>query len=524
VRRAFTGVHLDPSGSDVTPAGQARESTYDVVVIGAGMGGLTAGALLARAGKKVLVVEAGAAPGGHARAIRSGPYTFDGCDHLTWGCEESTPFGPGLIDAVLRHLGVRDQCEFVRMADPIFETRFPGLTLAVPYGREAYLEAHIRQFPGEAVGLRRLAELHAAILRELTAFPVKPRARDLFSTRRFPTVLRYRNATMRDVIDRELTDPRLKDVYATWSSWIGPPPSEASFLAWGSMMAAYVEDGAFYPLGGFQRLANAVAAGIKMAGGELLLGTQVTRIHADRRRIVGVELASGQRVAAPVVITNIDARQTFGTLLGPDHVPGRYRRRLRRMRVSPSHVVLYAATDLDVGSLGVPHDVTLFPRWSHERTSPGSHGEIAWLSILIPTLKDPSLAPPGEHLVILKALQPDSSDGAAPDDPFAEEMLEFAEKVLPGLRQHLKFVHESASGTRSGSRLRSVGPIYGWATTPGQMGVRRLPQETPLAGLFLVGHWTQPAHGLWTVMLSGIRATRLVLGASISSPAVPLRL
>jgi phytoene dehydrogenase-like protein len=84
--------------------------------------------------------------------------------------------------------------------------------------------------------------------------------------------------------------------------------------------------------------------------------------------------------------------------------------------------------------------------------------------------------------------------------------------------------YESASGTRSGSRLRSVGPIYGWATTPDQMGVRRLPQETPLAGLFLVGHWTQPAHGLWTVMLSGIRASRLVLGASISSPAVPLRL
>jgi phytoene dehydrogenase-like protein len=76
----------------------------------------------------------------------------------------------------------------------------------------------------------------------------------------------------------------------------------------------------------------------------------------------------------------------------------------------------------------------------------------------------------------------------------------------------------------SGSRLRLVGPIYGWATTPRQTGFRRLPQETLVGGLVLTGPWTQPAHGLWTVMMSGIRAARMVLGVATSSPAVPLRL
>jgi phytoene dehydrogenase-like protein len=85
-------------------------------------------------------------------------------------------------------------------------------------------------------------------------------------------------------------------------------------------------------------------------------------------------------------------------------------------------------------------------------------------------------------------------------------------------------VYESRSGTGSGSRLRLVGPIYGWATTPRQIGVRRLPQETPVVGLFLAGHWAQPAHGLVPVMMSGIRVARIVLGASTSAPAVPLRL
>jgi prolycopene isomerase len=515
---------IDASEAEVVPAGQARDSRYDVVVIGAGMGGLTAGALLARAGKKVLVLEAGSAPGGHAQVIRTGPYTFDSCDHLTWGCEEATPFGPGLIDAVLRHLGVRDRCEFVRMADPIYEARFPGLTLPVPSGREAYVDAHARQFPAEGAALRRLAELHAAILRELNALPVKPRARDLLSIRRFPAVFRYRNATMRDVIDHELTDPRLKDLYATLWPWIGPPPTQASFLAFAGMMAAYVEDGAYYPVGSFQRLADAVATGLTTAGGELLLGVPVTRILADRRRVVGVELTGGQLIRAPVVISNVDARETFGEMLGQDHVPVRYRRRLQRMAVSPLWVALYAATDLDVGSLEVPHDVTLSTRWGHGQSGAASPDEIAELSVLIPTLKDRSLAPPGEHLVILKTIAPATWDATAGDRSFADRMLELAERVLPDLRRHLTFVYESPSGTDSGSRLRLVGPIYGFATTPGQIGVRRLPQETPVAGLFLAGHWTQPAHGLVPVMSSGIRVTRIVLGASTSAPAVPLQL
>ena len=83
------GNHFALSDSKVEVADRARESTYDVVVIGGGIGGLTAGALLARAGKKVLVVEAQAQPGGYAGAIRAGEYTFDRADHLIMGCEEA---------------------------------------------------------------------------------------------------------------------------------------------------------------------------------------------------------------------------------------------------------------------------------------------------------------------------------------------------------------------------------------------------------------------------------------------------
>lgn len=513
----------EPSGSREQGGGQARDSAYDVVVIGGGMGGLTAGALLAHAGKKVLVAEVEAQPGGYARALRHGPYTFDRADHLIWGCEQTGPFGPGLIDAMLRHLGVRDKCEFIRMDDPMYVSHLPGLTVAVPGGREAYLEAHVRQFPGEAAGLRRLAELNAQIYREFLAFPAKPGVSDLLvMPRRFPALFRYRNATMSDVIDRELTDPRLRAVYATLWSWIGPPPRQASFLLWAIMMAGYVDDGACYVRGSYQRLADAVAAGLAGASGELLLGRRVTRILAQARRVQGVELDNGQRIRTPVVISAIDPRDTFGKLLGPGQVPARFLRRLQRAQVAHSILALYAATDLDVRALGAQHDTMVYTIWDPDQAyAKAMAGELTGLSVLIPTLKDAALAPPGEHLVILKTFAPAHRTEAA-DRDLADRMLELAEQVLPGLRRHLTFVYDTGGETGAGHRLHLMEPYCGWANTPQQSGPRRLPQQTPVSGLLLAGEWTQPGHGIWTVMASGIRAARLVLGVPASAPSMPL--
>jgi len=510
-----------------TTARQARDSTYDAVVIGAGIGGLTAGALLARAGRKVLVVEAEAQPGGFARALRRGPYTFDWADHLIMGCAPEGPFGPGVIDAVLRHLGVRDQCQFVRMESPFYVAHYPGLTLSIPGGREAFLEAHLRHFPSEAAGLRRLVETSAEIYREVLRFPTTARIWDLLLLpRRLPTVFRYRNATLKDLIDRELSDPRLKALYATLWTWIGSPPGRASFLTWAVMMASFVDDGAYYCQGSFQRLADALASGLTRAGGELLLGTRATRILTQGRGVEGVALEGGQRIRAAVVVSNMDARETFEKLLGPGQVPGRYLRRLRRMEPSPFALALYAATDLDPRALGAQHDTTLCTGWDHDRAYEAAlAGEVANLSILIPTLKDPSLAPPGQHLVILKAAAPtQAGQERASGGEFADRMLELAERVLPGLREHLTFVEESSPETGPRSRLDRMGPVYGWAVSPEQSAVRRLPQRTPVDGLILAGHWTQPGHGVSFVVASGVGAARLVLGRSTSAPLLPLAL
>ena len=510
-----------------TEATGARRSSYDIVVIGAGIAGLVAGALLARVGKAVLVVESDPQPGGYAQSLRHGEHVFDRADHLTWGAEPEGPLTPGLWDALLRYLDVRSECEFLRVDDPVYAARFPGLDVAVPSGQEPFLDAHLRLFPNDAAALRRLTELSVDIYLEMQQMPLNPGPLDLARMpRRFPLTWQYRSATLQDVLDAELTDARLKSACCALWYWIGTPPSRQPFLYWASMMTAFIQDGACYPRGGFQQLADALVIGLEKAGGELLTGMGASTIVVDGGRVGGVELSNGQRVTARAVVSTGDPRDTFGRLVPRGSLPGRYRRRLRRFTTSVSVYALYAATDLDVAGLGVHHDTSFYPKWDHDAIwQDGLDGKPSFLSVRIPTLTDPTLGPPGQHIVILKAMAPSTAGlGHAADEDRAASMLELAERVLPGLSEHLTYLDRLPPvGETPGSPLHLMGPIYGWEAISSQIGARRLAPRTPIKGLVLAGQWTQPGHGLVTVAQSGLGAARLILGKP-SAPPLPLNL
>jgi prolycopene isomerase len=292
------------------------------------------------------------------------------------------------------------------------------------------------------------------------------------------------------------------------------------------MMASYTEEGAFYCRGGFQGLADALAGALATHGGELVLETRVTKIHVADARVQSVSLESGQEIRAMVVISNIDARTTFQDLLEPSHVPSRYMRTLGRLEPSLSVLGLHIATDLDVHALGVPKVTMITPRDLDGAYTDALSGKVSGLGMHIPTVCDPSLAPPGEHLVILQALVPSEADDLSPSASarFAEGILELAESVLPSLRDHVTFVEGFSEEGSQQYPLHRFGPMYGWAASPQQVGPRRPPNRTPVEGLFLAGHWTQPGHGIWTVVLSGINVARLVLGRNAAECLWPFAL
>ena len=494
---------------------EASRDAYDAIVVGSGVGGLAVAALLARAGRDVLVVERHDRVGGYAHAFRRGRYLFDAAVHLVGGCAPVPYEGGGLLHRLLSSVGAVEDCDFVRV-DPFYSVGFPDAALEVPSGLDDFIRVHAEAFPEERKGLKQFAQECLNIRQEVakaselaTPFSL---ARD---ADRFPTLLRYRRATLGHVLDAHLDSSRAKALVGALWPYLGLPPSRVSFLYYATMLMSYVADGAFYCRGSFQRFGDALGGAIADRGGEVLLRTAVRRIVVEDGRARGVILENGQQVSAPLVFSNADALQTAEELVGVEALPSSYLASLRALEPSDSAFVVYLAGRFGSNVLPRSHETFLYTDWDHDVAYGHTlAAEPSWLSVTAPSRVDDSVAPPGEDVVTLTTLAPRhrSTPWRSEKQSMVEHMLALADSRLPGLRDGATFVEGGSPRTMERYTRNTGGAIYGWALTPSQVGPGRAGVSTPVAGLHLVGHWAQPGGGVYGVVSSAVQAARLALG------------
>lgn len=486
-----------------------RKDRYDVIVIGGGMAGLSAGASLAHKGADVLVVEAHYKAGGYAHAFRRKQFLFDSAVHLTPG---GGP-GGGLL-RLLEEWGVADQVEFLPV-QPMYRTMGPGLQTNIRSGKQDFIESHAEHFPHEREGIRSLVEVMdrmAAEIRELGASEVPPGQMMRVMVKRCPTVLRNSNRTLQRLLDEHVKDPLCQSVLSTLWTYLGLPPSRCSAVAFAVMMMSFINEHAYYVRGTFQRLADAFVAALEKFGGEIVMPRRVDKILLDERGAAcGVKLDGvGEELRARYVISAADAFQTFLHMVGRENLDPEFAGSLESRGLSISAFEVFLGVKLDLASMGIVHETFFAPCHSAEEVY-DSHasGEVLGCGLSIPSIEDASVAPPGHHTVCITMFAPWDRSWKEHKQRLTDRLIDEAEQVIPGLRAGIVYADSGSPTTMQRYSGNTRGAIYGWDATPKSLSTR-LAMETPVPNLFLAGHWTRPGGGLYAVVTSGQIAAQRV--------------
>ncbi len=292
----------------------AIEDVYDAIVIGSGIGGLTAAALLAKhAGRKVLVLERHYTAGGFTHVFRRPNYEWDVGLHYIG--DMGNPKSP--VRAAFDHV-TEGRLGWNPMPDVYDRILIAGRGYDFPSGIERFRQRMKQYFPGEAKAIDRyIAALCAAAGASNLYFAEKaipaPIARLIGPLLR-RWFLRYADQTTAQAL-RQFTGNRelIGVLTGQWGDY-GLPPGQSSF-AMHATVAYHYFGGAWYPVGGASEIAAGIAPVIERAGGQIIVSAEVSDILVERGRAVGVRMADGREVKASTIISDVGAYNTFTRLL-----------------------------------------------------------------------------------------------------------------------------------------------------------------------------------------------------------------
>lgn len=482
----------------------ANKNEWDVIIIGSGMGGMVTGAALSKVGHKVLMLEQYDKLGGQTHSFSREGFSWDAGLHYLGG------FGPDVTERATLDWLCDTPIELAPVGS-VYDTLHIGDATPLKLSRPASAQKMDlkERFPDEAKAIDKWFD---AIVHGRDAMSTVGQVRSMPPAVTFALNWwhgrkrsRFLERTTAEFVN-EITDNAelAKVLTAQWGDF-GGRPSTASFAIHATVMNSYLEAGAYYPIGGADSISEHLLPTIANNGGETRAGVEVTSLIMEDGGVTGVETATGEKLYAKRVVSNIGARETVDRLLPSEHGHENWVKEIRSIGPNICHYSLFLGFSGDVEAAGMTKsNHWLYPTgevdavWSDAPDLPPPSMFVSFASF-----KDPAHDPGPEKKYAGEIMAwsnwstiekwADTPPGERGDSyqtfkkKTASVMLEQFAKYFPRLAELIVF-HELSTPLATASITgHRMGSFYGLDVTPHRITTNALRMKTPVEGLYVTG-------------------------------------
>jgi len=505
---------------------QKINDSYDVVIIGAGNGGLIAAAELARRNAKILLLEQHNLPGGFASSFVRGRFEFETSLH------ELYDYGSSSDKGGTRRLLERYELdsEFVAVPEAyrlILTDPDESMDVVMPFGIDSYLDTIEKEVPGSRESIRKFFDLAEDINRATNYIgQTKGHPDQNVLLKEHSNFLKTTAYSVEDVQNALNIPEKARSILNAYWVYLGVPMSRLNFTIFVSMVYGYILKGAYIPKLRSHDYTTALDTRIRELGGKIEYNTTVEKILVENGKVVGVETSKGDKIKTNHVVCNASPTLTYNKLIHPkSEVPEIAYKEINARRHAVSTFVVYLGLDATADELGLK-DYSYFINNNmntdelydslNDLEAPKVQATICLNRAI------PDCSPPGTCIVsITTAFLPGVWDDIKPEDYFtmknkiAEDLINTLETATGApIKEHIEEIEVATPQTISRFTRAYNGVVYGYEPESWDSFVPRLMtmnDEKHIEGLEFCGGFGKRCHGYSSALKDGETAALLTL-------------
>lgn len=481
----------------------------DVIVIGAGNGGLSSAATLSMEGKKVIVFEKHNIPGGCGTSFRRGRFEFEVALHQL--SSMGTVDKPGPLRELFKEYEIEDKIDWIEI-DSLFKVNLPGgIGVSMPADRKKAEELLMRTFPAEKDQVPKYFEAVYNFCSESEDFmkasagsvgdpsSLKKFMVKVGFAKKYPTLAKYGLKSTQEVLDEFFKSPEIQLCLSAYWCFMGMPPERFPFSILAKCTHIYIEDKPFYLRGGSQVISQALTEAIIKKGNEVKFNCGVKKIILENGKAVGVIDENGVEYRSKKIISNISPLHTYGNLLENHEIPVEAREYFKGYTVGISALTCFIGLDCPPEEIGFTDSFNLiYDSLNANEDFMGAYNLLPERDPIIATnytVDDPMVSPKGTSIITAGTLKYSAEwEKLSPEQYYetkykaANIIVDRLEKSFPGIRDHIEEIEVATPLTHMRYLNHPGGAIYGFEQDV-KSSVYFFPRDTFIENLNFASGW-----------------------------------